>query len=82
MVIAHEFAHVIQFSHRFTRTGPLMALYMSEGQATLAEKIVGYSILVNDVGQNLGVAVAFNFDETQSFPWYFNPWIDLAYYFG
>ena len=34
VVIAHEFAHMIQFSHRFTQTGEFMALFMAEGMAT------------------------------------------------
>jgi hypothetical protein len=82
VVIAHEFAHIIQFSHRFTQNGELMALFMAEGEATLAEEVVGHSILVNESGQNLHVEVALDFDETQSYAWYFNPWIDLIYYFG
>ena len=82
VVIAHEFAHIIQFSHRFTQDGELMALFMAEGQATLAEEIVGHSILVNAPGQNLNVEIAFDFAETQAYPWYWNPWIDLVYYFG
>jgi len=82
VVIAHEFAHIIQFSHRFTQEGELMSLFLAEGQATLAEEIVGHSILVNELGQNLNVDVALDLDETQSYPWYWNPWIDLIYYFG
>ena len=59
-----------------------MATFMAEGQATLAEEIVGHAILANGIGQNLSVDVAFDLDETQSYPWYWNPWIDLVYYFG
>ncbi len=82
LVIAHEFAHIIQFSHRFTQTGDLMALYMAEGQATLAEEIVGHSVLGYETGQNLPVSVAFDFEDLQPFPWYLNPWFDLVHYFG
>ncbi len=82
VVIAHEFAHIIQFSHRFTQDGELMALFMAEGQATLAEEVVGHSILVNGPGQNLNVEVALDFEGTQSYAWFWNPWIDLIYYFG
>ena len=82
LIIAHEFAHIIQFSHRFTQSGDLMADYMSEGQATIAEEIVGHSVLGNETGQNFGAAVAFDFDDVQPFPWYLNPWFDLVNYFG
>ena len=82
VVITHEFAHIIQFSHRFGQTGEFMATFMAEGQATLAEEIVGHAILANGIGQNLSVDVAFDLDKTQSYPWYWNPWIDLIYYFG
>ena len=82
VVIAHEFAHIIQLSHRFTQDGKLMAQFLAEGQATLAEEIVGHSMLLNGLGQNLNVEVALDFEETQSYPWYRNPWIDLIYYFG
>ena len=82
VVITHEVAHVIQFSHRFGQTGDLMASFMAEGQATLAEELVGHAILAKAPGQNLDADVAFDFEETQPYPWYWNPWIDLVYYFG
>ena len=82
VVIAHEFAHMIQFSHRFTQTGEFMALFMAEGMATLGEEIVGHSILGNAPGQNLSIAVVLEIDDAQPYPWYLNPWIDLIYYFG
>ena len=82
VVIAHEFNHVIQFSHRFTQNGESMAIFMAEGMATLAEEMVGHSILVNETGQNLSVQVALDVDDTLSYPWYLNPWSDLIFYFG
>ncbi len=84
-IITHELAHIIQFGRRVASPTALnfMAPLVSEGQATLAEEIVGHVMLGNTAGQNLGVNVAFNFaPETQAFPWYFAPFVDLAYYFG
>ena len=85
VVIAHEFAHIIQFSSRFPpelESFEFMALFMAEGMATLGEEIVGHSIIGNAPGQNLDVAVALDLDDTQIFPWYSNPWLDLVFYFG
>jgi hypothetical protein len=87
-IIAHEFAHIIQFSRRAPRlfTEPdleFMAPFVAEGQATLAEEIVGHVVLANTTGQNLDGNVAFNFlPETQPFAWYFSAFVDLVQYFG
>ena len=83
-IIAHEFTHIIQFSRRVASPTALdfMDLLVAEGQATLAEEVVGHVVLGNAQGQDLDVDVAFHFQETQSFPWYFAAWSDLVYYFG
>ena len=83
-IIAHEFAHIIQFSRRAASTTALnfMSSVLAEGQATLAEEVVGHVVLGNTTGQNLDADVAFDFLETQSFPWYFVGWADLVFYFG
>ena len=84
-IIAHEFAHIIQFSRRAASLTALdfMDGVVAEGQATIAEEIVGHVVLGNATGQNLDGNVAFNFSpETQVFPWYFAAFADLVQYFG
>ena len=84
IIIAHEFTHIIQFSRREASTTAVdfMASFVSEGQATLAEEIIGHLVLLNEQGQNLDVLVAFDFDSTQVYPWYLSQFVDLVYYFG
>ena len=84
LVIAHEFTHIFQFGRRIVSptATDLMALFVSEGQATLSEEIVGHSVLSNTARQNLNVRVALNLDSLQAYPWYLNPWVDMVYYFG
>ena len=84
LVIAHEFTHIIQFGRRYVSTTAqeLMDNYISEGQATLSEEIVGHAVFGNSAGQNLDVRMALNMDSLQVFPWYLNPWVDMVYYFG
>ena len=84
LVIAHEFTHIFQFGRRIlsATAADLMAIFVAEGQATISEEIVGHAILSNGVRQNLDVRVALNLDSIQPYPWYLNPWVDMAYYFG
>ena len=56
-LIAHEFAHTIQFSRLLQAGGTFMASWEAEGQATFAEEIVGHAILGNTNGANLDGAV-------------------------
>ena len=82
IIIAHEFTHIIQFGRREVSGAPFMSAFVAEGQATLAEEIVGHLVLQHDTGQNLDVVVAFNTDSTQVYPWYIAPFIDLVFYYG
>ena len=83
VVLAHEFAHIIQFSRRLaSATADLMDLFVIEGQATLAEEVVGHAVLGFATGQDLDVRVAFDADSTQVYPWYAGAWVDLVFYFG
>jgi hypothetical protein len=84
VIIAHEYTHIIQFSRRAASPSAFdfMASFVAEGQATLAEEIVGHTVLGNDTGQNLSADVAFDFGETQVYPWYIAPFFDLVFYFG
>jgi len=82
IIIAHEFTHIIQTSRRAVSTN-FMDPFVAEGQATLAEEVVGHAMLGNGAGQNLGGNVAFNFPpEDQANPWYFAAFADLVFYFG
>ena len=85
-ILAHEFAHIIQVSRRAPRvasfTADFMEVFVVEGQASLAEEIVGHAALGNDTGQNLGADAAFDFSGFQPNPWYFAPFGDLVSYFG
>jgi hypothetical protein len=84
IIIAHELAHVIQFGRRSNAPGAtaFQTLWEMEGQATLAEEIVGHRITGNRPGQNYGFGVAWNTPAVQPINWYINPIIDLILYFG
>ncbi len=79
-VIAHELTHIIQFGRRLGT--PFLSQWESEGQATLAEEVVGHAVEGRGTGQNLGLGVAFNLDDPSSIDWYADGFIDLAQYFG
>ena len=83
-VIAHEFTHIIQISRREASSTALdfMSPFVAEGQATLGEEVIGHLVLGNDMGLNLSGEVAFNFDDVQVVPWYFDQFADLVFYFG
>lgn len=84
VIVAHEFAHIIQGSRRAASATALdfMAPFVVEGQATLAEEIVGHVVLGNATGQNINGAVAFDANDDQVYPWYIAPFLDLVFYFG
>jgi IPT/TIG domain-containing protein len=87
LLLAHEYAHVIQFSRRFAdqagqATITVMDPFEAEGQGTLAEEIVGHSVLGNAPLQNYGGDLAWDFDDVLPFAWYGNPFSDLAFYYG
>ncbi len=82
-LISHEFAHIIQLSRRFVlNTHNPMASWTAEGQATLAEEVVGHLEEGRSSGQNYGFAVAFNTDAPASTDWYSDRFVDLVNYFG
>jgi hypothetical protein len=84
VIIAHEFTHIIQFSRRAASLTAFdfMASFVVEGQATLAEELMGHVVLGNATGQNLDAEVGLDFGETQPFSWYFAPFLDLIFYYG
>lgn len=83
-IIAHEMAHVIQFGRRLTTPGAtdFQTLWELEGQATLAEEVVGHAITGNQPRQNYGFSVAWNEPQSTAVDWYINGFVDLALYFG
>lgn len=82
-LFAHEFTHIIQMGRRlYVAGGPLMSAWTAEGQATLAEEVVGFVAEGHEAGQNLGGQVALNQDDPTSTDWYADRFLDLAIYFG
>lgn len=83
-LLAHEVTHIIQFGRRFQMpdvTG-LQEAWLLEGQATIAEEVVGHRYTGNSPGSNLDELTAFSpADPTGTF-WYRNPFVDLSVYYG
>jgi len=80
-LIAHEFAHNIQQSRRIVELGnqPPLSSWEAEGQASLAEEVVGHSILGKLTGQNYGVGIALVGGGNT---WYQSNFASLARYYG
>ena len=80
-LIAHEFTHDIQFSRRLVILGSstVMSGWAAEGQAMLAQEVVGHSVLGNTTGQNYSSATAL---QGQGDRWYGQAFDQLSYYFG
>lgn len=82
-VFAHEFAHVIQLGRRMQAGNPQMELWELEGQATLAEEVVGHAVEGRAVGQNLSGRVAYDTDGTATSRfWYSSGFFDMGVYYG
>lgn len=84
-LIAHEFTHNIQLSRRLVlASGTALSVWEAEGQATLAEEVVGHSVLGNSPGNNYGASVAFTANAGDR--WYGfaagGAFYDLPQYFG
>lgn len=80
--LAHEFTHTIQFGRRIAAGFPPPAIWLAEGQATLAEEVTGHAFEGRAPGRNYGFAVALNQDDPGSLDWYSEFFADLAGYFG
>lgn len=79
-LVAHEFSHVIQTSRRLiVNPGTPLTSWEAEGQAVLAEEVVGHSILGNLPGQELGADDVFM---GQGVDWYQFNFVRLALYYG
>ena len=84
LLLAHEVTHIIQFGRRFQMpevTG-LQAIWLLEGQATLAEEVVGHRYTGNTPGSNLDEFTAFSPAQPTETFWYRNPFVDLSVYYG
>jgi hypothetical protein len=84
-LIAHEFAHVIQFSRRLWLVPGAMEFpdrWEGEGQATFAEEVVGFAYENKSSHQDYGLDVVFNDDDNSDVDWFGQPWFDLSNYFG
>ena len=85
VLLAHETTHIIQFGRRFQlgNAQGSQAIWLLEGQATLAEEVVGHSYTGNAPRRNLSGAVALRSDASPtSNAWYLNGFVDLAVFYG
>lgn len=79
-LIAHEFTHNIQQSRRLiVLGGDLMTSWEMEGQAVLAEEVVGHKVLGNMPGQDYGATKVF---DPPGANWYNPNFAQLALYYG
>lgn len=78
-LVAHEITHVLQMTQMIYGSAGDKASWEMEGGATLAEQLVGYSVLGHASGQDLGATVYWNAYDSG---WYKDWAIDLATYFG
>jgi hypothetical protein len=84
ILIAHEFTHVIQFGRRLVNSGfqGFQSVWEMEGQATLAQEVVGNDLTGRSTGQNYGPDVAFPAPGSSDIAWYAPGFTDLALYYG
>lgn len=84
VLLAHETTHIIQFGRRFQLPDfdGGQESWLLEGQATLAEEVVGHRYTGNSTRSNLGGALAFGDHPPTNTAWYINPFVDLAVYYG
>ena len=84
ILIAHEFAHIIQLGRRvfYPPATAIQSTWELEGQATFAEEVTGFAVTGLAPGQNLGFAVAFNSPVSTPIDWFVGTWADLAVYYG
>ncbi len=84
ILIAHEFTHVIQFGRRMQYPGAatFQSIWEMEGQATLAQEVVGHDLNGRTTGQNYGPDIVFPAPGSSEITWYLSGFTDLALYFG
>ena len=84
LLIAHEFTHVIQFGRRMINDDAtsFQSIWEMEGQATLAQEIVGNDLNGRTTGQNYGPEVVFPPQGYTGVSWYLPGFTDLVLYYG
>lgn len=85
LLLAHEVTHIIQFGRRLIINGvpSLEQAWVMEGQATLAEEVVGFRYTGHQPGSNLNNEVAFDaLHPPTGVPWFSNAFLDMAVYYG
>jgi hypothetical protein len=84
IIVAHEFAHVIQVGRRlkFPDATDFQSTWELEGQATFAEEINGFTVTGLSPGQNHGFAVVWNTPPLAPIAWFQDAFIDLFLYYG
>lgn len=81
--MAHELTHIIQNGRREPlNLGTGLGAPLSEGQAVLAEEVVGHAVTGRQPYQNYGYDVALNTAGTDAVPYYREPVTRLFDYFG
>ncbi|HXV86133.1 MAG TPA: Ig-like domain-containing protein [Gemmatimonadales bacterium] len=80
--LSHELVHVIQFAGRQTAGGPILSIWLAEGQAVMGEEIVGHAVESRTTGQDYGLAIAINLDDENSIDWYSTGIVGLGLYYG
>lgn len=80
--MVHELTHVIQTGRRFRRGAGFLSSVVAEGQAMIAEEVVGHAREGNAPGRNYGPGVALDPDRSDEAQWYSDGFADLARYFG
>jgi hypothetical protein len=83
-LLGHELTHVIQNARHILRsTGPVAApSWELEGQARLAEEVIGHAITGRSPGQNYGFDVAVDRSPPANVEWYVGSFVDLLDYYG
>jgi hypothetical protein len=84
IIIAHEFAHIIQIGRRwdYEPASAFQSTWELEGQATFAEEINGWTVTGLKPGQNYGFNVAWNDPASSPIAWFQDAFVDLVFYFG
>lgn len=84
-LLAHEITHIIQFGRRLIEPPVVPSLeerWLLEGQAMLAEEVVGFRFSGYEPRSNLGRDVALGDHPPRDVPWFQNSFFDLALYYG
>jgi hypothetical protein len=84
LILAHEVTHIIQFGRRLiqNQVPSLEELWIMEGQATLAEEVVGFRYTGHAPRSNLSRQTAFGDHAPGGVDWFRNAFIDLAIFYG